>query len=276
MQGVATPVPADGVDDPGRKLKDSDGHEAKRATVDRVPAIAETLARAFVDDPTFGLFVGDAGVRASGRRRFLELLDTPLAQLGFVGEIGDADAAAAWVPPHSSESWASVDASTRPLIRELGGEWDWVIERIPDEPVWFLDHIGVHPSMQGKGLGRALIDHGLMLASADRYERLSRNRRCLKCALLRASWFPRRGARGHTASRAAHLAHCGETRDSGGQTRTGIASRNISEPWGTRPAMSLMDLRASGRRGTYGAGLPETHSANDLRRGRRRLVSGAS
>ncbi len=149
--------------------------EVKHATVDRVPAIAEMLARAFVDDPTFGLFVGDAGVRALGRRRFFELLDTPLAQLGLVWEIGDADAAAAWVPPNSSESWASIDASTRPLIRELTADgaprweamWDWVVERIPDEPVWFLDHIGVHPSMQGQGLGRALIDHGLKLASDD-------------------------------------------------------------------------------------------------------------
>jgi ribosomal protein S18 acetylase RimI-like enzyme len=45
--------------------------------------------------------------------------------------------------------------------------WDWVEQHVPDEPLWFLDHIGVEPAHQGQGIGRRLIEHGLALADAD-------------------------------------------------------------------------------------------------------------
>jgi GNAT superfamily N-acetyltransferase len=133
------------------------------------------LAQAFADDPLFGLVAGDADGRASGRRRLFELWDTELAELGCVWEIGDAEAAAVWIPPDRFESWARVDASTRPLTRKFIGEgverwdamWDWVTEFIPDEPLWFLDHIGVRPALQGTGLGRVLIELGLRAAVED-------------------------------------------------------------------------------------------------------------
>jgi GNAT superfamily N-acetyltransferase len=149
--------------------------EVCRAGVDRVPAIAEMLARAFVDEPMLVMLSGKPGDPAAGRRRFFELLNRPLAELGCLYEIGDASAAAAWIPPDAQEVWARVDAATRPAVRELtsdGGRrweatWDWVLERIPAEPIWFLDHIGVEPRSQGTGLGGALIEHGLTFARAD-------------------------------------------------------------------------------------------------------------
>ena len=45
--------------------------------------------------------------------------------------------------------------------------WDWIEERLPDEPVWFLDHVGVAPEVQGRGLGRRLIEHGIAMAQAE-------------------------------------------------------------------------------------------------------------
>jgi ribosomal protein S18 acetylase RimI-like enzyme len=38
----------------------------------------------------------------------------------------------------------------------------------PDEPVWYLQILGVHPSAQRRGAGRALLIAGLALVDADR------------------------------------------------------------------------------------------------------------
>ena len=39
--------------------------------------------------------------------------------------------------------------------------WDWIEEHVPAEPLWYLDQLGVDPSRQGEGLGRALVRFGL-------------------------------------------------------------------------------------------------------------------
>jgi GNAT superfamily N-acetyltransferase len=39
--------------------------------------------------------------------------------------------------------------------------WAWVESRIPAEPVWHLDCVGVAPGRQGQGIGSALIDFAL-------------------------------------------------------------------------------------------------------------------
>lgn len=133
------------------------------------------LARSFAGDPMFASFGATASLGGSGLRRFFELLETPLAELGFLWEIGDAVAAAGWIPAGADEVLLRIDTATRPLARELsddGGQrwealWDWVEERIPDEPLWYLDNVGVDPSAERQGLGRALIEHGLALAARD-------------------------------------------------------------------------------------------------------------
>jgi ribosomal protein S18 acetylase RimI-like enzyme len=150
-------------------------YEIRQAGPDRVPTISEMLARSFANDPMFASFVAGEGRRGSGLQRFFELLETPLAEKGFLWEIGDAAAAAAWIPAGSEQVFVQINAATLPLARELSDDdgrsweaiWDWVEERIPDEPHWYLDNIGVDPTVQGQGLGRALIEHGLALAAAD-------------------------------------------------------------------------------------------------------------
>ncbi len=45
--------------------------------------------------------------------------------------------------------------------------WDWVAETTPSEPHWFLDQLAVEPAAQGRGIGRALLEHAIGLARAD-------------------------------------------------------------------------------------------------------------
>ena len=46
--------------------------------------------------------------------------------------------------------------------------WDWIESEMPDEPVWYLDQIGVDPDRQGEGIGGALITFGLDRARSRR------------------------------------------------------------------------------------------------------------
>ena len=150
-------------------------HEIRQATVDRVPAICAMLTRAFADDPMVVWPVGNVDDLGSVQHRLFELVDVPFTELGLVWEIGDAFAAAAWIPPDSIAAYVGIDVATRPIVRRLTADagrrweamWDWIEERIPSEPLWLLDHVGVDPTHQGKGLGGTLIEHGLELARKD-------------------------------------------------------------------------------------------------------------
>jgi ribosomal protein S18 acetylase RimI-like enzyme len=150
--------------------------EVTQAGVDRVPVLAEVLASAFVAEPM------EAWPHGVDNPRLVEqlaaefrALDEVLAENGFIWEAGDALGVAAWVAPGGSEAWSrgvSATLEVVPAITDDGGRrhatlWEWVEERVPDEPLWVLDHIGVDPAYQGQGVGRRLIEHGLALVDAD-------------------------------------------------------------------------------------------------------------
>jgi len=51
--------------------------------------------------------------------------------------------------------------------RQYEAFWAWVESKLPDEPVWHLDSVGVRRELQGRGIGAALIEFGLARARAD-------------------------------------------------------------------------------------------------------------
>ena len=85
---------------------------------------------------------------------------------------GEGRAAALWLPPgveaDSDAIGAMVGAHVAP---EKHGVLAEVGEQIrgfhPDEPHWYLAFVGVDPASQGRGLGSALIDHGLAQCDAQ-------------------------------------------------------------------------------------------------------------
>ena len=92
-----------------------------------------------------------------------------------VWEAGDGDGAAAWIPPGSDVGLEEMNVATQDAIPALTDDgavryhafWGWLEAHIPAEPHWMLDMVGVDPARQGRGVGSALIRHGLDLAERD-------------------------------------------------------------------------------------------------------------
>ncbi|MFD8254024.1 GNAT family N-acetyltransferase [Streptomyces werraensis] len=142
------------------------------ATHEDVPAAVRTLARAFADYP-FTRHVVAADDHQERVRRFQELFLTRVAlEHGRVWVSDDRLAVAAWTTPERDPGPALAEVG--PLVAGLAGDRAAAFESAehalaphrPDEPVWFLDTVGVDPDAQGAGLGTAVLRPGL--AAAER------------------------------------------------------------------------------------------------------------
>jgi ribosomal protein S18 acetylase RimI-like enzyme len=120
--------------------------EISRASEDRLLPLASVLGRAFVVEPILRWSLG----------------------------AGDADGAAVWISPDDNEAWQEAmmhDERTATLTRDGGRHyaafWAWVDSKIPDEPLWHLDSVGVNEAARGRGMGTAPIGQGLARARSD-------------------------------------------------------------------------------------------------------------
>jgi GNAT superfamily N-acetyltransferase len=148
--------------------------DIKPATFERVPDLAQLLGRAFADDP---MFLWPLGPQASVERitGFFRAFDERLSSMGWLWEAGDGVGVAGWIPPGSDAEMMEIDRDLRPGIAahtDDGGAkyeamWEWIAANFPEEPFWYLDHIGVDAEHRGGGVGTALIQHGLAFADRD-------------------------------------------------------------------------------------------------------------
>jgi GNAT superfamily N-acetyltransferase len=137
----------------------------RHATAQDVPRLRAMLAEAFFDDPVFGwLIPNDARRRARLRRYFgIDLRHLTLPR-GRVWTTGDLTGAALslppgkWrVPPHVTLLQGRAFGVQVPRAARLGAAIEWRHMRHAREPHYYVRDIGVHPDMQGKGLGSALM-----------------------------------------------------------------------------------------------------------------------
>lgn len=148
--------------------------DIRRADLSVLPRLARLLGRAFADDPMFQWPFGRERTESRGEAYFCEL-DERLIREGWVWEAGDGAGVAAWIPAHGAEAMFDIDRAIRPLIvrhTDDGGSrydtmWRWIEEALPPQPFWYLDHIAVDPALRGRGVGTALIEHGLAFAGRD-------------------------------------------------------------------------------------------------------------
>jgi GNAT superfamily N-acetyltransferase len=139
-----------------------------------LPALAATCAAAFRDDAMIRWPMPDA--TPAILQELFRVILTPYIESGVLWKIHGCDGGAAWLPPGVAARFAEIEQSTRAAISPLTGDggaryaafWDWLDAHLPGEPCWFLDLVAVAPAAQGRGLGRALVTHGLQRARADR------------------------------------------------------------------------------------------------------------
>ncbi len=134
--------------------------------------VARTFARAFADDPVNRWMCPDASRLEPAfdfyARRLWLPHDATFAT-------ADGRAVACWIPPGEGHLGLIDQLRLLPgLLAVARGGLPRVLGAIgamdnnhPADPHWYLNMIGVDPAGQGRGLGSALIAHGLERADAE-------------------------------------------------------------------------------------------------------------
>ncbi len=138
-------------------------------------ALATVFGRAFVNEPMMRWPLGSDGDLVDRFTRCFGYFLEASLPLGWMWEAGQAQGAAVWIPPGESEACQNHPWSQDRILALAadGGVrydafWEWVAAHEPREPAWQLDSIAVAPELQGRGIGRTLIEAGLARARADR------------------------------------------------------------------------------------------------------------
>jgi GNAT superfamily N-acetyltransferase len=142
-------------------------HDVRPARVDDVPALAATLSRAFVTDPVSEFLIPSDRRRPAGLERFFAVqMSLDLVRFGGVYTNEDRTGGALWAPP------GKPPVPPWPMVRMLAAMFPYVagphlartirfiaeVEAIhPTEPHWYLATLGTEPSLQGRGIGSALL-----------------------------------------------------------------------------------------------------------------------
>jgi ribosomal protein S18 acetylase RimI-like enzyme len=126
----------------------------------------DTLTLAFSTDPCTRYIWPQPHAFLAGYPRLLEAVGGPKLERGRVFATEDFSAASLWLPPGvTSDSDAievligeTVSAERQVVAAQVG---EGIDAHHPAEPHWYLSMIGVDPARQGRGLGSALLAHGL-------------------------------------------------------------------------------------------------------------------
>jgi ribosomal protein S18 acetylase RimI-like enzyme len=142
-------------------------------TTGMLETAAETLAEAFLDDPMFIWLFPDEDTR---RSRLLRMNRVPLEfglRYARVSQTDQGRGVAIWLPPgvtltptrmvRSGMLGVPMATGLRPLARfaAANGVMEKVKARAVSAPYWQLLIVAVHPDLQGRGCGRALVSDGL-------------------------------------------------------------------------------------------------------------------
>lgn len=144
-----------------------------------VEAAAHALAAAFASDPLIAYFfrTHPQGVALASRQFFTLLLRLRIA-LGMPALVLKEDERVlgaamgydtqrpAWPEPFASE-WRRLEAATPGFADRLQAYETLSRSHEPKAPHYYLGVLGVHPSAQGKGAGKALLDAFCLKSAAD-------------------------------------------------------------------------------------------------------------
>ena len=132
--------------------------------------VVDVLAAAFADDPWLRWSMPDPGAMRSLMSLFLRTVGVPYGRVLVAGD--PVEGVAVLMPP-------GAQAPDMPEVgevviglhgRRIGPTLDAeaVLDRVrPTDPGWVLHTLGVDPTAQGAGVGSALLDACIALATAD-------------------------------------------------------------------------------------------------------------
>lgn len=135
------------------------------ATAEDVQRLKTVLAEAFFDDPMFGWLMPEDGKRRARLRRYfgidLRHYTLPRGRVWTTNELTGAALSlppGAWrVPPPTTLLHGSAFGVHLSRAARIGAAMEWRHARELRGPHYYVRDIGVHPDMQGEGLGSALM-----------------------------------------------------------------------------------------------------------------------
>jgi GNAT superfamily N-acetyltransferase len=139
-----------------------------------LPALAETLARAFYADPVWSWAFPDPERRLEQLRAVWGLVAEAALSYRSAWLSGDCAAAALWIPPGKPELLPADEERLADFLAELLGDGaSRVLETFErfeaahpeDEPHYYLSLLGTNPDHRGRGLGM-----GLLAATLERID----------------------------------------------------------------------------------------------------------
>jgi len=140
--------------------------QTRTATPDEMPQTVACIVAAFIADP-LARFVWPA---PHDYLRAMPLLAREYAigsfEYGSAFVSPDFGGAALWMPPGVSPSMEALDRLFRETVKpervdDVRVAFEQMEEWRPKEPHWYLPFIGVDPTAQNRGIGRALMSYGV-------------------------------------------------------------------------------------------------------------------
>ena len=151
------------------------GGGARRATQADAAALAQTMARAFHDDPLMCHLLADVTARPQKMPRVFRLLFKLALPFGACDVTPGYEAAAIWRPPgHADIPFWQYLTNAGELLGVFGAgalkvmQTMDIVEKVhPKAPHWYLQAVGTDPARQGKGYGGLVIRHQLARVDAS-------------------------------------------------------------------------------------------------------------
>lgn len=150
--------------------------EARRAVAADLPAMVETLARAFYADPVWGWAFPDPEQRLEQHSAVWRVVGESALGYESAWLVDDGAAVALWIPPEQPELSAADEERLRGLLEEMLGDGAARVldtfERFDaahphDKPHYYLSLLATNPDHSGRGLGKGLLADSLTRFDAE-------------------------------------------------------------------------------------------------------------
>ena len=134
--------------------------------------VIDILVAAFASDPVERWMYPEPERYFTHFPEFLAAFGGKAFETGTVWRLGDFSAVALWLPPGAEpDDDAIVKVLAETVSPALHGDLFAVVDQMtaahPTFPHWYLPWLAVDPGLQGRGLGGALLEHGLQIVDAS-------------------------------------------------------------------------------------------------------------